>query len=146
MVHVPYKGGSGQMVGDLLAGQVQLASIGLPPAMPHVKSGKLRPIAVTTDKRSHTLPQLPTIAEAGVKGYEASTWYGLLAPAGTPQAVITRLHDEVVRALKTPDMREKFASQGFEPAGTTPAEFAAYIKSEIAKWGKVIHDAGIKAD
>jgi tripartite-type tricarboxylate transporter receptor subunit TctC len=125
---------------------MQIMFATMPAAMPHVKSGKLRPIAVTTDKRSHTLPELPTIAEAGVKGYEASTWYGLLAPAGTPQPVITRLHDEVVRALKTPDMREKFASQGFEPAGTTPAEFAAYIKSEIAKWGKVIRDAGIKAD
>jgi tripartite-type tricarboxylate transporter receptor subunit TctC len=145
IVHVPYKGGGPALI-DLLSGQMQIMFATMPAAMPHVKSGKLRPIAVTTGKRSHTLPELPTIAEAGVKGYEASTWYGLLAPAGTPQPVITRLHDEVVRALKTPDMREKFASQGFEPAGTAPAEFAAYIKSEIAKWGKVIRDAGIRAD
>jgi len=145
IVHVPYKGGGPALI-DLLSGQMQIMFATMPAAMPHVKTGKLRPVAVTTDKRSQTLPELPTIAEAGVKGYEASTWYGLLAPAGTPQPVIARLHDEVVRVLKTPDMREKFASQGFEPAGTTPAEFAAYIKAEIAKWGKVIRDAGIRAD
>lgn len=145
IVHVPYKGGGPALI-DLLSGEMQIMFATMPAAMPHVKTGKLRPVAVTTAKRSQTLPELPTIAEAGVRGYEASTWYGLLAPAGTPQPVITRLHDEVVRALNTPDMRAKFASQGFEAAGTTPAEFGAYIKSEIAKWGKVIRDAGIRAE
>ena len=125
---------------------MQLMFATMPAAMGHVKSGKLRPVAVTTDKRSQSMPELPTIAEAGVKGYEASTWYGLLAPANTPAAIVTKLHDETVRALKAADMREKFSAQGFEPAGTTPAEFGAYIRSEIAKWGKVIREAGIKAE
>jgi tripartite-type tricarboxylate transporter receptor subunit TctC len=145
IVHVPYKGGGPALIA-LLSGQMQIMFATMPAAMPHVKAGKLRPVAVTTSKRSQTLPELPTIAESGVKGYEAATWYGVLAPAGTPGPVITRLHAEVVRAVESPDMRERFASQGFEPAGTTPAEFAAYIKAEIAKWGKVIRQAGIKAD
>jgi len=145
IVHVPYKGGGPALI-DLLSGQMQLMFATMPAAMGHVKSGKLRPVAVTTDKRSQSMPELPTIAEAGVKGYEASTWYGLLAPANTPAAIVTKLHDETVRALKAADMREKFSAQGFEPAGTTPAEFGAYIRSEIAKWGKVIREAGIKAE
>jgi tripartite-type tricarboxylate transporter receptor subunit TctC len=145
IVHVPYKGGGPALI-DLLSGQMQLMFATMPAAMGHVKSGKLRPVAVTTDRRSQTMPELPTIAEAGVKGYEASTWYGLLAPAGTPASIVTKLHDETVRALKAPDMREKFSGQGFEPAGTSPADFGAYIRSEIAKWGKVIREAGIKAE
>ena len=117
----------------------------LPAAMPHVKSGKLRPVAVTTSHRSQALPELPTIAESGVPGYEAATWYGLLAPAGTPRAIVDRLHAEIVKILAT-DTRQRLAAQGFEPAGTTPAEFAAYIKSEIVKWRKVIKDAGIRRE
>jgi tripartite-type tricarboxylate transporter receptor subunit TctC len=101
---------------------------------------------VTTARRSPTLPQLPTIAETGVKGYEASTWYGVLAPARTPRAIVERLHGETVKILGTPDMRERLGAQGFEPAGSTPEEFAAYIKSEIAKWSKVIRTAGIKPE
>ena len=144
MVHVPYKGGGPALVA-LLSGQVQLMFATLPAAMPHVKSGKLRPVAVTTSHRSQALPELPTIAESGVPGYEAATWYGLLAPAGTPKAIVDRLHAEIVKILAT-DTRQRLAAQGFEPAGTTPAEFAGYIKSEIVKWGKVIKDAGIRPE
>ncbi len=145
IVHVPYKGGGIALV-DVLSGQTQLYFATMPAAMPHVKSGKLRPVAVTTERRSQTLPELPTIAETGVAGYEASTWYGLLAPAQTPRAIVTRLHGESVKILAAPDMRSKLASQGFEPVGNTPEQFAAYIQSEIAKWGKVIRDAGIRAE
>lgn len=144
MVHVPYKGGGPALIA-LLSGQVQLMFATLPAAMPHVKSGKLRPVAVTTAHRSLALPELPTIAESGVPGYEAATWYGLLAPAGTPKAIVGRLHAEIVKILAT-DTRQQLVAQGFEPVGNTPAEFAAYIKSEITKWGKVIRDAGIKPE
>jgi tripartite-type tricarboxylate transporter receptor subunit TctC len=144
MVHVPYKGGGPALV-DTISGQMQLMFATMPAAMPHVKSGKVRPIAVTTEKRSQTMPELPTIGES-VKGYEASTWYGLLAPAGTPAAIVTRLHQDTVKILAMPDMREKLGAQGIEPVGGTPAEFGAYIKSEISKWGRVIREAGIKAE
>jgi tripartite-type tricarboxylate transporter receptor subunit TctC len=145
IVHVPYKGAGPAMV-DVLSGQVQLYFATMPAAMPHVKSGKLVPVAVTSAKRSRALPDLPTIAESGVPGYEASTWYGLLAPAHTPGAAIARLHDGVVAILAKPALREKLAGQGFEPVGDSPEEFAAYIRSEIAKWSKVIRDAGIRAE
>ena len=144
MVHVPYKGGGPALI-DTISGQMQIMFATMPAAMPHVKSGKVRPVAVTTAKRSQTLPELPTMAET-VKGYEASTWYGLLAPAATPAPIVARLHQSVVRILAMPDMRERLASQGFEPVGGTPAEFAAYIKSEISKWERVIRDAGIKPE
>ena len=142
--HVPYKG-TGPNLLDLVAGRTQFSAAGTPPFMPHVKSGKLRPVAVTTSHRSQALPELPTIAESGVPGYEAATWYGLLAPAGTPKAIVDRLHAEIVKILAT-DTRQRLAAQGFEPAGTTPAEFAGYIKSEIVKWGKVINAAGIRPE
>jgi tripartite-type tricarboxylate transporter receptor subunit TctC len=145
IVHVPYKGAGPAMV-DVLSGQVQLYFATMPAAMPHVKSGKLVPIAVTSLKRSQALPDVPTIAESGVPGYEASTWYGLLAPAHSPDAAIARLHESVVKILGDAALRAKLADQGFEPVGDSPKEFAAYIRSEIAKWGKVIRDAGIRAE
>ena len=145
IVHVPYKGGGPAMV-DVLAGQMQLYFGTMPGVMPHVKSGKLRPVAVTSDKRSQTLPEFPTIAESGVAGYEAATWYGLLAPARTPRAIVERLHREVVKILGVTEMRERLVAQGFEPVGGTPEQFGAYIKTEIAKWGKVIREAGIRAE
>lgn len=144
MVHVPFKGGGPALVA-VIAGEVQIMFATMPAAMPHVKSGKVRPVAVTTAKRSQAMPELPTIAESGVKGYDASTWYGLLAPARTPQAIVTRLHGDTVKILAGPT-RQRLEVQGFEPEGGTPAEFAAYIKSEIVKWAKVIKDAGIPAE
>jgi len=145
IVHVPYKGAGPAMV-DVLSGQIQLYFATMPAAMPHVKSGKLAPVAVTSVKRSQALPELPTIAESGVTGYEASTWYGLLAPAHTPNAAIARLHGDTVKILAVPEFRERLAAQGFEPVGSSPEEFSSYIKSEIAKWGKVIRDAGIRPE
>src|SRR5258706_79172 len=145
IVHVPYKGAGPAMV-DVLSGQVQLYLATMPAAMPHVKSGKLAPVAVTSARRSPALPDIPTIAESGVPGYEASTWYGLLAPAHTPAAAIARLHQATAKLLADAALREKLAGQGFEPTGDSPEEFGAYIKSEIAKWGKVIRDAGIRPE
>lgn len=145
LVHVPFKGG-GPAVIAVLAGQVQLMFATMPAAMPHVKAGKLRPVAVTTAKRSQALPGLPTVAESGVAGYEAATWYGVLAPAGTPRRIVGRLHGEIVKILAAPETRERLGAQGFEPVGNTPVEFAAYIKAEIAKWAKVIRTAGIRAE
>lgn len=144
MVHIPFKGGGPALVA-VIAGEVQIMFATMPAAMPHVKSGKVKPVAVTTAKRSQAMLELPTIAESGVKGYEASTWYGLLAPARTPQAIITRLHADTVKILAGPT-RQRLEAQGFEPEGNSPAEFAAYIRSEITKWAKVIKDAGIPAE
>ena len=144
MVHIPFKGGGPALIA-VIAGEVQIMFATMPAAMPHVKSGKVKPVAVTTAKRSQAMPDLPTIAESGVKGYEASTWYGLLAPARTPQAIVTRLHGDTVKILAGPT-RQRLEVQGFEPEGGSPAEFTAYIKSEIIKWAKVIKDAGIPAE
>ncbi|MFN9488333.1 MAG: Bug family tripartite tricarboxylate transporter substrate binding protein [Betaproteobacteria bacterium] len=144
MVHVPFKGGGPALVATI-AGEVQIMFATMPAAMPHVKSGKVRPVAVTTTRRSQAMPELPTIAESGVKGYDAATWYGLLAPAGTPKAIVDRLHGDTVKILAGPT-RQRLEAQGFEPDGGTPAAFAAYIKSEITKWAKVIKDAGIPAE
>jgi tripartite-type tricarboxylate transporter receptor subunit TctC len=144
MLHVPYKGG-GAALADLLGGQVQLMFATTPAAMPQVKAGRLRAIAVTTKARSQALPDLPTMIESGVPNYEAATWYGLLAPAATPRVVIERMHAETVKILAAPDMREKLVAQGFEPVGSSPAEFAAYIQSQIETWAKVIRAAGLRS-
>jgi tripartite-type tricarboxylate transporter receptor subunit TctC len=145
IVHVPYKG-AGPAIVDVLSGRIHLYFATMPAAMPHVKSGKLAPVAVTSARRSPALPDLPTIAQAGVPGYEASTWYGVLAPARTPPSVIARLHENIVKILAVPETRERLADQGFEPVGNSPEEFGAYIRSEIAKWSKVISDAGIRPE
>jgi tripartite-type tricarboxylate transporter receptor subunit TctC len=144
IVHVPYKGATG--ITDLIAGAVQLSFAGLPQTLPHVKSGRLKALAVTTARRAAAVPDLPTIAEAGVPNYEVDPWYGVIAPAGTPRSIIERLNAAFARALAAPDLREKFMLQGLEPRATTPAEFSALIEREIAKWSKVVRDAGIKAE
>jgi len=143
MTHVPYKGSPPALV-DLLAGRVPLMSSTMPPALPHIKTGKVRVIAVTSAKRSAVLPDVPTVAESGVPGYEAIAWQGLVAPAGTPKAVIVRLNAEFVKALKQPDIAAKLNEQGFETVASTPEWFAQYTKTEIEKWSKVIRAAGIK--
>ncbi len=145
LVHVPYKGAAPALT-DLLAGQVQLMFSTMPPALPHAKAGKLRAIAVTSAKRSLTTPELPTIAEGGLPGFEAITWYGMAAPAGTPPAIVRKLNAEVVKLLHLPDVRDRLLATGTEAAGTSPAEFAAYIKSEIVKWAKVIKESGARAE
>jgi tripartite-type tricarboxylate transporter receptor subunit TctC len=143
--HVPYKG-TGPNVIDLVAGRTQAASAGTPPLMPHVKAGKLRVIAVGTSKRLPTLPDVGTVAEQGYPGFETSQWYGLNAPAKTPKAIIDRLAAEAAKAAKSPAVAERFAADDAEAVGSTPAEYAAYIKKEQARWSKVVKAAGVKAD
>jgi tripartite-type tricarboxylate transporter receptor subunit TctC len=145
MQHVPYKGSSPALT-DLIGGQVQLMFDSMPSAMPFVKAGKLRPLAVTTAKRSLAVPDLATVAEAGVPGYDISTWYGLWGPKGLSKEVTDKLATEVARILKLPDVKERYAALGAEPVGNSPDEFAAYCKSELFKWAKVVKDSGAKAD
>jgi len=143
--HVPYKG-TGPNVTDLIAGRTQVASAGTPPLMPHVKSGKLRVIAVGSAKRLASLPQVQTVAEQGYPGFETSQWYGLNAPAKTPPAVIRRLAQEAAKAAKTQLVAQRLAVDDAEPVGSTPEEYAAFIKREQARWSKVVRAAHIKAD
>ncbi|MBC7780771.1 MAG: tripartite tricarboxylate transporter substrate binding protein [Proteobacteria bacterium] len=145
VVHIPYKGG-GPAVADLVGGQISMIFGNLPAVLPFVKSGKVRVIAIASGKRSPTLPDLPTMSEAGVPGFEASTWAGFLVPAATPPATITKLHADVLKAFALPDTRERMAANGFDPIGNSPKEFAAYIDAEVARWAKVITAAGIKPE
>jgi tripartite-type tricarboxylate transporter receptor subunit TctC len=145
MVHVAYKG-SGQAVTDLLGGHIQLMFSGFSSTLPHIKSGKLRAIAQTGEKRSPALPDVPTIAESGFPKFEATAWYGVHAPAKTPKPIVNRLNAEFVKALKLPDVRERLTSLGFEIAGSTPEQYGSYIKSEITKWAKVVKASGARPE
>jgi tripartite-type tricarboxylate transporter receptor subunit TctC len=145
LTHIPYKGG-GPAVVALISGQVPVGFATTPSVMPHVTSGRVRGLAVTGDRRLSLAPDLPTISEAGIKGYEASTWYGLLVPAATPMDIINRLHATTVKILALDDLKKRLESSGFQGIGSTPQEYAAYTNSEIAKWAKVIKAAGIRAD
>ena len=145
MTHVPYKG-SVQALADLLGGATQLMFSSVPTALPHIRSGRLRPLADTRLTRSPVLPELPTVHEAALPGYEMSLWQGLVAPAGTPKHIIAKVNADVVAGLKTPEQRARFTAQSFEPVGNTPAEFAAYIRSEADKWAKVIKASGAKPE
>jgi len=143
MVHVPFKG-SGQSIISQVAGEIAANFPSVPTAMPYVKAGRLRGIGVTTLRRVEVLPDVPSIAEAGLPGYEATQWFGLLAPAGTPRPIIDRLYQESSRALRSADMKERMTAEGLEVVGSTPEEFASYIRSETEKWTQVIKAAGIK--
>ncbi|HEU5178275.1 MAG TPA: tripartite tricarboxylate transporter substrate binding protein [Burkholderiales bacterium] len=145
LVHIPYKGVNLAMQ-DVLSGNVHLVFIGIPAAAPHIKAGKLRALALVAAQRSAALPEVPTVAEAGLPDFEVTTWYGILAPAGTPRGIINRLNAELVKVMHAPELKEKLAATGTEPLTSTPDEFAAYIRKEIAKWGDVIRKAGVKAD
>lgn len=145
MVHVPYKG-SGPGVTDLVAGHVPVMMPNMLSAQPHIKTGRLRALGVTGTKRAPGAEDIPTIAEAGVAGYEAVQWYGVLAPAATPRDIITKLHAGVVRALQNPDVRQRLLNDGAEPVGSSPEEFAAYLRTETVKWAQVIKAAGIKPE
>lgn len=145
MVHVPYKGLAPALV-DLLAGEVQAMFSSVVAIVPNIKAGRLRALAVTGKRRAALLPEVPTLDESGVPGYEAGSWYGILAPAGTPQAVVAKLHEAIVRALAQPEVRERLVSEGAEVIGSTPEAFAAHITAELARMGKLIRDAGIRME
>ncbi len=145
LVHVPYKGVNLAM-NDVLSGEVHLVVIGIPAAAPHIKAGKLRALALIAPQRSPALPEVPTVAEAGLPNFEVTTWYGVLAPAGTPRPIVTRLNAELVKIMHAPELKERLASLATDPATSTPEEFAAYIKQEIAKWAEVVRKAGLKAE
>ncbi len=145
LVHVPYKGVNLAM-NDVLSGQIQLVVIGVPAVAPHIKAGKLRALALVAPQRASALPEVPTAAEAGLPNFEVTTWYGILAPAGTPKTIVARLNAELVRIMHSPDLKERLAAMATDPATSTPEEFGDYIKREIAKWGEVVREAGLKAD
>jgi len=141
-VHIPYKGG-GPAIIELLAGQTSLMFSNMPTSIQYARNGKLHAIAVTSAQRSPAAPDIPTVVESGVPGFEVTAWYGVSAPAGTPRAIIERLNGEIVRALNSPDLRGRLTSLGAEPVGNTPEQYTAFVQNEIAKWAKVIKAAGI---
>jgi tripartite-type tricarboxylate transporter receptor subunit TctC len=143
--HIPYKGGGPALI-ELLAGQTVIYFGNVPTVIQHARAGRLRALAVTGPKRTPAAPDIPTVAESGVPGYEVTTFYGVSAPAKTPRPIIDRLHDSIVRALATPDLRERLQSQGADPVGNTPEQYTAFMVGEIAKWAKVIKAAGIKGE
>jgi tripartite-type tricarboxylate transporter receptor subunit TctC len=145
MTHVPYRG-SGPAMADLLGGRVALMFDNLPSALPHVREGRLRALAVTAARRSPVLPDLPTIAEAGVPGYEATSWFGLFAPAGTPREIVDRMAREMARFARRPEVAERIHALGAEPITNTPEEFAVMVRAEIEKWGAVVRASGARAD
>ena len=145
MVHVPYKGLSPALV-DLLSGQVQLMFSSTVAILPQVRAGRLRPLAMTGASRSPAIPEVPTVAESGVPGFETASWYGVLAPAGTPQTIVERLNREIAAIIRQPDVRERMAGEGADAAGGSPGEFALHIKRELARWSQVIRQARIKSE
>ncbi len=145
MTHIPYKGGAPALIA-LISGEVGLSFENALIVLPHIRTGKMRPVAVTGARRTPALPEVPTMDEAGLPGYRATGWYGLLAPSKTPADIVTRLHVEASQVLKSKDVVDKFATMGSEAVGNTPAEFAEFIRSEADKWGKVVRAAGMKPD
>jgi tripartite-type tricarboxylate transporter receptor subunit TctC len=145
VVHIPYKGAAPALT-DLIAGQVQLSFQTLPSVGGNVKSKRLKPLAVTSARRASTYPEVPTAAEAGLKGFEVSAWYSILVPAGTPRPIIERLNGEILKALKQKDVVDRLQTEGAEVAGTSPEEFGEFMRRETAKWGRVVKLSGMKAD
>ena len=145
IVHVPFKGSPAAVIG-VISGQIAMAFPNIPPALPHVRSGKLKALAVTTAKRSVAVPDLPTVAESGLPGYEATAWFGVLAPAATPPQIIGTLNAAIVRIVHTRDMQERLMAEGTEAVGNTPEQFTQIIKSDIAKWAKVVKASGARPD
>jgi tripartite-type tricarboxylate transporter receptor subunit TctC len=145
MVHIPYKGTAPAMI-DMVAGQVATMAATILTGMPQIRAGRLRPLGITSAARSPIVPDIPTVAEAGLPGFESVQWYGMLAPARTPRDIVTRLHGEVTRVLQQPEIKARLAGDGADPVGSSPEEFARYIQSELAKWAKVAREAGIQPE
>ncbi len=145
MQHVPYKGAA-QALTDVISGNVELYMSSVPTLLGQIKQGKLRPLAVTSAKRVNDLPDVPTINESGYKGFDAVTWFGILAPAGTPKEVVSRLNAEFNKALQLPDLRKKLGDEGADAAGGSSEQFAALIKDDMVRWGKVVKESGAKVD
>jgi tripartite-type tricarboxylate transporter receptor subunit TctC len=145
IVHVPYKGGGPALIA-LISGEVAMLFSNVSFTLPQVKAGKVRALAVSGTKRSPVAPELPTVAEAGVPGFELTSWYGVIAPAKTPKPIVASLHDEIVKALSAPDIKVRLANDGNEAVGSTPEEFAAYIASEIPKWARVVKRSGARIE
>jgi len=145
MVHVPYKGAA-PAISDLLAGQIPLMFVDISISLPHVRAGRLRALAVTAGKRIPQLPEVPTVAESGLPGFEVNAWFGVFAPAGTTREIVNRLNADIVRGLAAPEVRERLLALGVEPQTSTPEQLAAFVKSEIAKWGRIVRASGARAD
>jgi tripartite-type tricarboxylate transporter receptor subunit TctC len=145
LTHVPYKGSTPGVI-DLIGGQVQVMFTGIPSVLAYIKTNRVRALAVTGKTRTAALPDMPTVIESGVPGYVVTPWFGLLVPARTPPAIVATLHRETVKVLRSPALLERFATEGVDPVGDTPEHFAAYIKEEIVKWGKVVKDTGMRAE
>jgi tripartite-type tricarboxylate transporter receptor subunit TctC len=144
-IHIPYKGGA-PAVTDLVAGRLSLMMANLTTAQPHIRSGRLRSLGIGTKARSPLFPEMPTVAESGVPGYEANNWNGIVVPSGTPGAIVNLLQTAVADVLKEPVIAERMAKSALDPIGDTPAEFARYLRAEAQKWGKLVKSAGIKAE
>jgi len=145
MVHIPYKGAVPAFTG-LLGGEIAVYMSSIQPAIPMLKAGRVRALGVTSAKRIPSLPDVPTIAESGLPGYEVTNWYGVMAPAGVPKDVLTKIHADVERALKQKDVQQRFEAEGGDPTPTTPEQFAAFIKNEVVKWGKAVKESGAKVE
>ncbi|MEO7727924.1 MAG: tripartite tricarboxylate transporter substrate binding protein [Burkholderiales bacterium] len=145
LIHVPYKGAGPALI-DTLSGQVNMTMSSIVSGMPYAKSGRLRALAITTRKRSPAMPELPTISESALPGYDFSSWYGLMVPAATARTIVARLHAETVKVLKLPDLQQRLMSEGCEPVGSTPEELAAHIKTEMARWAKIVKSSGMHAE
>ena len=145
IVHVPYKG-AGPAISDLIGGHVEVVFVNIPPVLSNIQAGKVRALAVTTKTRSAVLPDVPTLDESGLPGYQSTTWYGILAPAGTPQPIVERLNRELAKAVNTPDLQAQLRALGSEPSPDTPAEFGTFIRSDIASWAKVMQASGVTPD
>jgi tripartite-type tricarboxylate transporter receptor subunit TctC len=145
LTHVPYKGAGPALI-DTLGGQVNMVMSSIVSGMPYAKAGRLRALAITTRNRSAAMPELPTISESALPGYDFSSWYGLMVPSGTPQTIIARLHDETVKALKLPDLQQRLTSEGCDAVGSTPEQLAAHIKTEMTRWSKIVKASGMQAE
>ena len=146
MTHIPYKGGSGQMVTELVAGQVQVAAMGLPPSIAYINAGRLRALAVTGAKRSALLPGVPTVSESGLPGFDVTSWYGVFAPAALPKNLVAKINGDVTALLETPDMRQRLDQLGADPAPMSPDEYSKFVRTEVDKWAKVVRASGARVD